>query len=157
MRYDQFYRVLSALYWRMAERYGVFVVLDLHSYNGSRPGLGKGEGAGNGEFPQVNLGTESVDRKRYGLVLRVLHQYLSDSKVGGRALSVEENMVFKGGHHPRWANARFYPHACVIAVEVRKFFMDEWTGIMDPQLHEEMGMVLQGAVEPLAAALKSVV
>ncbi len=46
---------------------------------------------------------------------------------GGR-LDVRENVKFRGGNCGAWAHATFPDSACVLSIEVKKFFMDEWTG-----------------------------
>jgi hypothetical protein len=50
----------------------------------------------------------------------------------GRHLDVRENIKFQGGYFPRWTHEHFPDSACVLAIEFKKFFMDEWTGKIDP-------------------------
>ena len=64
----------------------------------------------------------------------------------GRHLDVRENVKFFGGNHPRWAHETFPGSACVIAIEFKKFFMDEWTGEPDMVLVEAIGQALAGTV-----------
>ena len=45
----------------------------------------------------------------------------------GRQLDVRENIKFAGGHFAEWVHAHFPDSACVLAIEVKKFFMNEWT------------------------------
>ena len=53
----------------------------------------------------------------------------------GRRLDVRENVKFVGGHLPRWIHENFANSVCVLAIEVKKFFMDEWTGELDAKQH----------------------
>ena len=64
---------------------------------------------------------------------------------GGR-LDVRENVKFLGGNHPRWAHEWLPESACVIAIEVKKFFMDEWTGRPDRGLVDAIGKALAATV-----------
>jgi hypothetical protein len=47
----------------------------------------------------------------------------------GRTLDVRENVRFRGGNFPGWIHATFPDSVCALTVEVKKFFMDEWTGM----------------------------
>ena len=49
----------------------------------------------------------------------------------GHLLDVRENVKFKGGYFSSWIHQEYPRHACVLAVEFRKTFMNEWTGIPD--------------------------
>lgn len=55
-------------------------------------------------------------------------------------------MKFFGGQHARWAHERFPETACVLAIEFKKFFMDEWTGQPDMTLVEAIGDALKSTV-----------
>jgi hypothetical protein len=51
----------------------------------------------------------------------------------GRRLDVRENIAFQGkGELTRFVHARHPDAGCAIAIEFKKFFMDEWTGVPDP-------------------------
>jgi hypothetical protein len=64
----------------------------------------------------------------------------------GRRLDVRENVKFYGGQLPRYIHEQFPQTGCALAVEVKKFFMDEWTGTVD-------GMQLQGVREALRGTI----
>jgi hypothetical protein len=49
----------------------------------------------------------------------------------GRHLDVRENVKFRGGFFPEWIHQKFPETVCVLSVEFKKFFMDEWTGRAD--------------------------
>ena len=72
----------------------------------------------------------------------------------GGKLDVRENVKFFGGNHPRWAHEKFPESACVIAVEFKKFFMDEWTGQPDEGLVEAIGEALQFTAPAVLDVLK---
>jgi hypothetical protein len=46
----------------------------------------------------------------------------------GRRLDVRENIKFRGGYFSQWVHEHFPQTGCALAIEVKKFFMDEWTG-----------------------------
>lgn len=144
--YDMFYRTLRELYGKLAQQYGAFVVYDLHTYNHRRGGPHEppADLAGN---PQVNVGTGTLsNRERFGGLVERFMQELSDFEFPGGKLDVRENVKFFGGNHPRWAHARFPETACVIAIEFKKFFMDEWTGEADMTLVHAIRKALAGTV-----------
>jgi N-formylglutamate amidohydrolase len=128
--YDRFYADLSAVLARAGAGGRPFVVLDLHSYNHRRggPDAPPADPAGN---PEINVGTGSLDRERWGGLVDRFMADLRTVEVGGRPLDVRENVRFRGGHLSRWVHAAFGGQACCLAVEVKKFFMDERTGELD--------------------------
>jgi hypothetical protein len=152
--YDAFYSELHALYRDLAERHGVFVVYDLHSYNHFRDGR-QSMAADPQLNPQVNVGTRTMLRrdKFAKVVARFLHDLSHYDFPGGR-LDVRENVRFFGGNHPRWAHETFPDSACVLAIEVKKFFMDEWSGEADHELlaavFDALSATVPGVLEELA-------
>jgi hypothetical protein len=152
--YDAFYRALGELYGKLAARHGAFVVFDLHTYNHRRAGP-DGPLADPVENPQVNIGTGTLNnRDKFGPILERFIRELADYNFPGGKLDVRENVKFLGGNHPRWAHEQFPDAACVIAVEFKKFFMDEWSGVQDKALVEAIGDALRstapGVLEELA-------
>jgi len=50
----------------------------------------------------------------------------------GRHLDVRENVAFQGkGEQTRFVHDRYPGRGCAIALEFKKFFMDEWSGVPD--------------------------
>lgn len=144
--YDAFYEELRNLYTEIAQRHGRFLVLDLHSYNHRREGP-DGALADPAENPQVNIGTGTMrDRSRCApLIDRFIRDLGSLDFPGGR-LDVRENVRFRGGACAAWAHRTFPEAACVLSIEVKKFFMDEWTGTADEELLRAVGAALGSAV-----------
>jgi hypothetical protein len=140
-QYDAFYRAMRRLMASMAKQFGRFVVLDLHSYNHRRTGP-DGPWADEAENPQVNVGTGSLDRGRWSPVVdRFIGDMRSRAFPGGE-LDVRENVKFRGGQLSRWVHQRFPESACCLAVEFKKFFMDEWTGQPDRTSVDAIGEAL---------------
>ena len=139
--HDRFYGELAAVLARAGAGGRPFVVLDLHSYNHRRggPGAPPADPEGN---PEINLGTGSLDRERWGSLADRFAADLRAVDVGGRPLDVRENVRFRGGHLSRWVHATFPGQGCCLAVEVKKFFMDEHSGDID----EPVWAGVQGAL-----------
>jgi hypothetical protein len=144
--HDEFYGALGGLYRELAHQYGAFVVYDLHSYNHRREGPDRPAAEPEGN-PQVNIGTGTLNsRSRFaGMIDRFRHD-LASYPFPGEKLDVRENVKFFGGYHPRWAHEQFPDAACVIAIEFKKFFMDEWTGEPDMVMVEAIGKALASTV-----------
>jgi N-formylglutamate amidohydrolase len=144
--YDAFYEELERLYSQFAEEHGRFLVLDLHSYNHRRDGAA-GPPADPADNPQVNVGTGTMaDRGRWaGLIDRFIEDLAGYDFPGG-ALDVRENVRFRGGACAAWTHRIFPEAACVLSIEVKKFFMDEWTGEPDEMLVDAIGSALGTAV-----------
>ena len=61
----------------------------------------------------------------------------------GRHLDVRENVKFYGGFFAQWIHENFYPNACVLSIEFKKFFMDEWSGKADIKQIKEIKKMLK--------------
>jgi hypothetical protein len=63
---------------------------------------------------------------------------------------------FFGGNWPRWVHENF-PHTGVaLAIEVKKFFMDEWTGEPNRELIDAVGDALRFTVPAVLEAVRRV-
>jgi N-formylglutamate deformylase len=143
--YDAFYRAAGELFGSIAKRYGRFVVFDLHSYNHRRNGP-DGEPADLETNPQVNVGTGSMDRALWARVVDRFISNLSAFDFPGGRLDVRENVKFKGGQFSQWVHESFPRNGCALAVEFKKFFMDEWTGVPEGELVRAIGEALSSTV-----------
>lgn len=121
--HEAFYAALADRLDRLAGR-GRFVVLDIHSYNHRRDGAP----AEPAENPELNVGTGSLDRRRWGRVVDGFVDQMRACHVAGHALDVRENVRFCGGHLARWVHRRYPDTGCALALEFKKVFMGEWTG-----------------------------
>jgi N-formylglutamate deformylase len=142
--YDDFYAQLRLVLDRLTARHGMVVVFDLHSYNHIRGGLG-GAPADSEGHPEINLGTGTMDRLYWSAIVDRWLAVMSASDFFGRHLDVRENVKFFGGQLPRWIHENFPHTVCALAIEVKKFFMNEWTGELDISVHSAIGKVLAHA------------
>jgi hypothetical protein len=151
--YDDFYAHLRLLLQRLVARYGRVVVFDLHSYNHVRGGR-DGALADPAQNPEINLGTGTMQRERWS---RIVDRWLAEIRsydYFGRHLDVRENIKFFGGHLPGWIHAEFPHSVCALAIEVKKFFMDEWSGQLDRDRHQAIGQALARAAAGVAEELE---
>jgi len=154
-QYDAFYAAADETFVHMRDLWGRFVVLDLHSYNHRREGP-DALPADPATHPEVNIGTSNMDRRRWAPVVDRVIAHLGTIDFMGRRLDVRENVKFQGGHFPQWIHQTFPANACAIAIEFRKSFMDEWSGIPDAAHIEAIGNALACLVPELTTALQSV-
>ena len=154
-QYDDFYCEVAVLMNDYAQQFGKFVVFDLHSYNHRREGA-DGPEADKSENPEVNIGTGSLDRARWAPVIDALIKSLRSYDFGGRQLDVRENVKFQGGEFPRWIHRNFPESACAIAIEWKKFWMDEWSGQENRAHLEHIKAALAHSVPQVLAALNEV-
>lgn len=151
--HDDFYAAMAEQLDELA-RSGPFVVLDLHSYNHRRDGVGSPP-APTEENPEVNVGTGSLDRDRWGGLVDRFMDELAGQTVQGHRLDVRENVRFKGGHLSAWIHERYAGTGCALALEFKKVFMDEWTGVADDRHIDQLTVALSatrgGLVDELVA------
>jgi N-formylglutamate deformylase len=150
--YDAFYRELGERLDEVAAR-GPFVVFDVHSYNHRRDGATEPEAA-HEENPEVNVGTGSLDRGRWSHVVDALMDSLAEQHIEGRPLDVRENVRFRGANLARWVHERYPGTGVALALEFKKTFMDEWTGVEDASRIEALASALAATIGPVTEALK---
>jgi N-formylglutamate deformylase len=140
--YDAYYSDMQRVLARAAETFGAFVVYDLHTYNHRRggPDAPPDDPA---ENPEINVGTGSMPRGRWAAIVERFIRDLRAHDFGGRRLDVRENVRFRGGHFPRWVHETFPDSGCALAIEVKKFFMDEHSG----ELFEDVWNAVHAALE----------
>ena len=71
---------------------------------------------------------------------------LSAYNFGNRSLDVRENVRFRGGQFSRWIHENFPDSGCSLAIEFKKFFMDEWSGEPDHRQLNEILLALKSTV-----------
>lgn len=145
--YDAFYARLKSTINRFIDQWGFIVIYDIHSYNFRR---GKKE-AGPKENPEINLGTASMDKIYWKAVIDHFMKETSAFNYLGRKLTVAENVRFRGGYMAQWVHKNYPGKACVLAIELKKFFMDEWTGAVDLEkiktLRKVLGKTVPGVLQ----------
>lgn len=119
----RFYRTARETLTTLVGRNRRVLVLDLHTYNHRRggPGAPPDDPAAN---PDLNVGTGSMDRARWA---HVVDAFIAAARAE-RPVDVRENVRFRGGYFAGWTHRAFDQQACVLALEVKKTFMDEHDG-----------------------------
>jgi hypothetical protein len=150
--HDDYYEALGALLQGIERRHSRFVVLDAHSYNHRRGGP-DAPPTDPSEAPDINIGTSSMDRSRWAHVIDGLMEHFSGHEIGGRTVDVRENIAFRGkGEQTRFIHEFFPETGCAIAVEFKKIFMDEWTGVPEIDVLNQFRSMVASA-EPLLERL----
>ena len=141
--YDFFYKEMEMYFSNIIKEYGHVVVLDIHSYNHRRsgPDAPYDDPLLN---PEINIGTKTLEnpQKWQHLIDRVIEE-MKEYNYLGRHLDVRENIKFYGGYFAQWIHEHFYPNACVLSIEFKKFFMDEWSGKADMRQIAEVKKMLE--------------
>jgi N-formylglutamate deformylase len=127
--YDSFYAALAPRLDALAER-GPFVLLDVHSYNHRRAGA-ETSPAPAADTPEVNVGTGSVDLDLFGPLVERFVGDLRATFTDNGPLDARENVAFAGRNLAWWVHDRYPRVGCVLSLEFKKTFMDEWTGELD--------------------------
>lgn len=148
-----FYRVMGQLLDEIAAAHGRFVLLDVHSYNHRREGP-EAAPAPHAEAPDINIGTFSMPRDLWAPILDPLIETMRAFDFNGRRLDVRENVAFQGkGELTRFVHERYPGRGCAIALEFKKFYMDEWTGAPDPAELAEMRRFIEAIAHAAADLL----
>lgn len=143
--YDAFYAQLRSMIAAKIAIHGRVSILDVHSYNHCRENRTPSDPGMN---PEINVGTGTVDRGRWG---HLVTRFMGDLRA--RGFDVRENVKFQGGEMSRWIHRTFPAAAVCLAIEFKKTFMDEWTGAVDDahvaRLSRAIASTLPGIVEEL--------
>lgn len=151
--YDAFYSNLAMTLDQMTEDHGGFVLYDIHSYNHRRQGPDEPpeDELGN---PVVNLGTGSMPGK-WRPVADAFLDTLSRHQLDGESIDARENIRFKGRAMAEFVHERYGRVGCALAIEMKKVFMDEWSGELYEDKHRELADALLATIDPVVAAWSS--
>jgi len=150
--HTRFYHELDNYLERLARRFGAFVILDMHSYNHRREG--PNTAFGNPAFnPGLNVGTGSLDRGYWEPLIDGFIEDMRGSNYRGKPMDVRENIKFRGRYLAEHVHRKFPGVGCVLALEFKKTFMDEWTGIPDMDAVTEIESALRFSIAGLQNSL----
>jgi N-formylglutamate deformylase len=148
----RFYEMLGEVLNEIEAREDHFVVLDCHSYNHRRAGPGSPP-ADPERNPEINIGTGSMNRGYWANVVDTFRTALASADVLGRHLDVRENVNFRGRYLSEYVHSNYPETGCCLAIEVKKFFMDEWTGELDEEVFEALLAAFRTAIEAVKREL----
>lgn len=138
--YDAFYRRAAQFIEETIHTYGKVIIYDIHSYNHRRNGL-------NTPYddpelnPEIILGTSNMSQV-WMPKIKQMQNKISAYDWYGRKLDCRMNVKFTGGHFSQWIHHHYAEKACVVSIEFKKIFMNEWTGTVDWKLLQELRTVL---------------
>ncbi len=144
--YHAFYADAEKQLKAIEKQFGNFVVFDTHSYNHRRDGAAEVPAVAH-ENPEVNIGTASIGNEKFRPLVERLIADLRAFDFEGRHLDVRENVKFTGGEFSQWIHRTFAQSGCSIAIEWKKFWMDEWTGEPDER---QLELICQATQSTLA-------
>lgn len=151
--YDAFYRELRQVLQNKAKNFGRVVVFDLHTYNHRRAGPAEPP-ADSITNPEINIGTRSLDRRRWSNIVDRAISELRDVEHVGRSFDVRENVKFGGGELAKWAHRTFPATVCVLAIEVKKIFMNEWSDERDNAVFHAVHKALENSAAGVLDVLR---
>ena len=70
-----------------------------------------------------------------------------------QGFDVRQNVKFKGRNLAWWVHERYAGVGCVLALEFKKTFMDEWTGHADESRIDELASSLAETFDPIRDSL----
>ena len=149
--YDRLYADLASVLDDLISRFGGFVVYDIHSYNHRRGGSEAEPGSAS-ENPTINLGTGTLPVK-WRSVAEAFLDAMGAVDLDGEPIDVRENVRFEGGHLSRWVHEKYGESGCALAIELKKVFVDEWSGELDGDHLDKLGAALLASTDPVRAEL----
>ena len=148
--YDRFYADLGESLDRLVDAKGGFVLYDIHSYNHRRSGP-EGDPDPVEGSPIVNLGTGSLPA-RWKVVADAFVESARDVSFDGAPLDVRENLRFEGRQVAGWVHENYGETGCALAIELKKVFMDEWSGEVHSDRLEQLAAALLKTAGPVRRA-----
>lgn len=151
--FDQFYARTQKLLLQLEQRYSHFVVFDIHSYNYKRngPHAPPDDPVLN---PDINIGTGTMVRERWS---DLVNHFIGDLRAfdfSGTHLDVRENVKFRGRQFAAWVHTTFPYSGCVLSIELKKIFMDEWTGRLNLKKLRLLFQALKSTLPGIAQELQ---
>jgi N-formylglutamate amidohydrolase len=151
--YNKFYASVKELFDPLIKAHGKIFVFDIHTYNHRRAGADMPPDDPE-KNPEVNIGTANISRGKWAPLIERFMKDIALFDYAGRHLDVRENVKFKGGYFSKWLNMTYGDNACCLAIEFKKFFMDEWTGKPDMKQVELIKEALHSTVPGIKEELR---
>lgn len=154
--YHEFYRNAEKQIGALIDTYGFAIVFDLHSYNHRREGPDAPFASQEGN-PDIDILTANIHLEKWQPVLDRFMDTLRQYPFPGRPLDVREEVRFDGklSHFMQWILERFQDKVFVPSIELKKIFMDEWSGKVNPEMLEHLKKALKQTEEPILEEVKN--
>lgn len=155
--WDRYYETMATWIEGLIAECGHVLVMDIHSYCHRRDGPDAAPGAQD-ENPDIDLGVTTLDATKFGGLLDEFEGALRAAPVKGLphgdTMDVRRNVRYPdGGHWPEWVFGQYGDRVATITLEVKKFYMDEWTGDAHLPVVEDVRLAMEAAAEAGRAAL----
>jgi len=124
--YERFYLKIDEYIQQTIDNHHFFIVFDVHTYNAQR--IREEEPIDKEANPQINLGTY-YNNEKWRPIIEEFVECVQQQQILGKPIDIRENVKFKGGHLAQHILQKFGNHGCVLSIEFRKDFMNEWTGL----------------------------
>lgn len=145
--YHTFYQQVEKKLSDIVATYGYMIVYDFHSYNYRREGADAPPANPKGN-PDIDVLTTNIQLDIWGPVLKEFKQVLEAYPYPDGRLDVREDIRFEGeySHFMQWVLSRFGEKVFVPSIEIKKIFMDEWTGTVYNDKLEHLKKVMKQTV-----------
>lgn len=138
--HENIQQLMEQLIQQTINQYGYFVLFDVHSYNCKR--LGPEELIDEQANPQINIGSY-YNKAQWRPLIDRIRASMQNQHLAGQPIDVRENIKFKGGYVAQRLLKKFGDKGCILAIEFRKDFMDEWSGQADFMAIESCRQLLE--------------
>ncbi|UTW58755.1 flavohemoglobin expression-modulating QEGLA motif protein [Kordiimonas sp. SCSIO 12603] len=142
-KHEEFYQVLHILVDHLVQKYGGCVVYDIHSYNGSRKG--------GPQAPTFNIGTHSIDMRRYRRNIDFLERSLCEIDIPSENVRIGRDEVFEGRGYVAAYLRKHFKNVLCIPLEIKKVFCKEEQGIPFPVVIDSLKVQLAQVISRHAA------
>jgi hypothetical protein len=123
------------------EKFSVCIIYDIHSYNISRQVEKRIT-----HPPLFNLGTELLDRRRWGKIIDDWLDMLGKIAIPGIPATVAENLVFSGKGELCRMLSGWNKNILILPTEISKVYMNEHNGTIYPEIVEAFKKGLGNAI-----------
>ncbi|WP_417819845.1 flavohemoglobin expression-modulating QEGLA motif protein [Terasakiella sp.] len=129
-KHRAFYKVFDAAVQALIKKHGFCVVYDVHSYNGERKG---GTAA-----PSFNIGTAQIDMRKHRSNVNFMLRQLDRISITGETVRAAHDEVFLGQGYLATRVRELSSKALCLPIEIRKFYCEEQTATLYPQIFNEL-------------------
>ena len=149
--WDRYYATMATWIEGLIAECGHVLIMDIHSYCHRRDGHDKPPGPQE-DNPDIDLGVTTLDMDKFGGLLDEFEGALRSVPVAGLShgstMDVRRNVRYPdGGHWPEWVHANYGAEVATITLEVKKFYMDEWSGDAHLPIVEDVRLAMEAAAE----------
>ena len=135
------------------KKFGYFIILDIHSYNSKR--VNTFQDVDTEANPQINLGTY-YNQPKWRDVIDEFMNSLKMLTIDNKEIDVRENVKFMGGNLAQHIINQYGELGCVISIEFRKDFMDEWSGEVYPDKVKAYNQLLKNVLQTMNLYLQRI-